>query len=214
MPPSYNDQLRQDLNIDDGPVKNTRPTNPLMEDFTIDSNSVRDTRPLPVPLLFSPAYKRIYGLVTVARTATLLLNLCSVVVLMFGFDADPFDSALLPITIFSTFFCFVPTLLPLIFHISLKTALAKRSQSVREEPGSKRNAVLVEDPITGEQRWMLEVEPKKKSEDASPGRVGFLMFDLITGGIIIISAGLCIRYRGTKNTASLICVLVDRFVTL
>jgi hypothetical protein len=184
----------------------------LMEEFTIDPNTAKSTEPLSIPLLYTAAYGRTYRFITAARTIVLLLNLGCVVGLLFS-SWDPFDSSLAPITTFSTFFLFVPTMFPLLFHVSMKTALTAKSTEVREQRGSTRNAVLVEDPITGEERWMLEPKDKKKPQ-AEFGRIAFLVFDLIAAGILILSIALCIKYGATKDVVSLVWVLTLRFITL
>ena len=171
----------------------------LMEEFSIDPNPVKAAASPSTPILFTPAYSRVYNLISAARIGVFVLNVLAVVILMFGGN-DVFDSGLLPITLFTSLFGLVTTLLPMIFHLSLKSHHRRKADAFREQPGSTRNAVLVEDPVTGEERWMLEPRKKKKSDDEVMGRVGFSVFDLCCEGLLILSIALSVVYG--KNSAS------------
>jgi hypothetical protein len=99
----------------------------------------------------------------------------------------------------------------MIFHLYNMERL-KKNDEVREQAGSKRNAILVEDPITGEERWMLE--PKKKIDGEPMGRAGFAVFDVCCGTLLLVSIALSLRYGGTKSPKTMGWVITDRALML
>ncbi len=129
--------------------------NPLMEDFWVDDNSIKGV-PKPIPLLYTPAYSRAYKCVCAARILILVLNLFQVSIPIFsGLDTA---MPLLPIASATMFSTFMPLVLVAVLDSSSQKGIDKEIGTDRT--GSRRTAILVEDPVTGQERWMLEPKPK------------------------------------------------------
>jgi hypothetical protein len=96
------------------------------------------------------------------------------------------------------------------FHLT-KDGLIEKREGLRDRLGTKRIAVLTEDLGTGEERWMLESQPKSVN---SFGRAGFLACDLATAAFIVAFAVASLAFRKHRDSSSLAWVLANRSLTL
>lgn len=140
----------------------------LLQEFTVDDNSINDTdagSSRPLPLLYTPAYKRTYDAIWAARIAALVLSFPKFVIPIFGepYTLTPF----IEIAGTSAVFTMIPMIVVLILESTSKNVFFKKGTSVTNKAGDRRVAILVEDPVTSQESWMLERQAKDHEPSVS-----------------------------------------------
>jgi hypothetical protein len=169
----------------------------LLEEFTIDdSHCAASNAPShPLPLLYTPAYNRTYKLIRNARIAIFALSFPKFVIPVFGAGLD--DDTLIPFLPIA-FISFMITWIPLgsVMHESWvhKNQMVKKTngegEAVKGKKGDTRTAVLVEDPVTGEERWMLQAKATEEKDEESPtsdNRTVTAVMDVCCGLVFLLA---------------------------
>jgi hypothetical protein len=167
----------------------------LLEEFILDDNYINETdagSSRPLPLLYTPAYKRTYDAIRTARIAILILSFPKFVIPIFG-GHDTFIP-FIPIAGTSLVLTMIPMIIVLISEFTLKNSLLQKGKSVKNKAGDKRVAVLVEDPVTGEERWMLEGKAKNDEPSVSGARGLVAGVDAWCGVVFILAIFLAILF--------------------
>jgi hypothetical protein len=173
----------------------------LLEEFTVDDSDMHApdaASPRDLPLLYTPAYARTHKAIGIARIAILVLNFPKLVIPIFG--APDTLTPFLPVGLFTTIFVLAPMIMTLTDAWSHKPSLLRKiegeGQGVRSKVGDERVAVLVEDPVTGEERWMLQMKAQKQGdEDGVENKRWFIAtLDVICAGVYLLGMFLVIYW--------------------
>jgi len=155
----------------------------LLEEFSIDGSDIEGSS-RPLPLLYTPAYKRTYKAIRNARIAIFSLTFPKLLIPLFG--APDTLIPLLPISWFTLIVTIAPLAIVMTESWAHKNRLTQKVESVKDNAGDKRVAVLVEDPITGEERWMLQVKAKNDGTSSFDKRESIAAMDVGCGLVFIL----------------------------
>ncbi|KUJ06808.1 uncharacterized protein LY89DRAFT_678389 [Mollisia scopiformis] len=198
----------------DGTVMDRDPSSTalLLEEFPKPSDSIpEDAKTIPIlPLLYRPEYTKTYNHIMRTRVAAFILNIAATpLTFLSGPESLP---TLLPVQFITLMLTILPLLLCMVEALSTKDTLERVLNGANAK--KKRIAVLVEDPATGQERWMLE--PRPKSETAKgvlKGRRLIAGCDIYSVLIMLGSVVLSILW-GTQYKLVLAVVLTVRISTL
>jgi hypothetical protein len=186
----------------------------LLEEFILDDNNINNPdagSSCPLPLLYTPAYKRTYNAIRTARIAILILSFPKFVIPVFG--ADDTIIPFIPIAGTSLLLTMIPTVAVLNLEFALKNSLLQKGNSVKNKAGDKRVAVLVEDPVTGEERWMLEGKAKNDKPSVSGARGVVAGLDTWCGVVFILAIFLAIFF-GLNSPKTLVAATIIMVIQL
>lgn len=132
-------------------------TQRLLDDFLIDDSETVVDAEFILPLLHQPSHSRVSIAILVSRISIFGINFLPVIVALCNISMD-WIPATIPFVIFTS----VPFIMVIFSHLTYRSRA--KSFSKGDVVGVKRTAVLVEDPTTGEERWMLEKMQKATME--------------------------------------------------
>jgi hypothetical protein len=136
----------------------------LLQEFSIDDKDTNKISSHHLPLLYTPAYASTYALISKARIAILALSVPKFIIPLFG--APDTLLPFFPIAFISLFLTMFGMLGVFGEDLAYKNARNRDMEGgggrdkVAPSAGDKRTAILVEDPVTGEEKWMFERKNK------------------------------------------------------
>lgn len=184
----------------------------LLEDFDLfdhGESPSTTTPPRKVPLLGLPAYEKTYKLICYSRIAIFVLGFLAIPIPMFG--GEDTLVPLLPIAVMSPFMTFLPMILVMAGEFGLKS---RDKKDVRGEGERKRTAVLVEDPVTGRERWMLEPKPKRDPLDSWLDKRGPVAGIDVYCGMVILLAIVFAAVWGYEAPKTMVALILERAAQL
>lgn len=143
------------------PASSVGSHNRLLEDFIVDSeyNTTLQTEKRCIPPLYTPAHRSAYIFIFVARLVVIFLNVLTMLFpIIGGLDND--STPIVVVAFATLFITWIPMSVIASEHHSFGARICQENEGLQTKAGDRRVAVLVEDPVTLEERWMLEPKPK------------------------------------------------------
>jgi hypothetical protein len=185
----------------------------LLEDFTLDDSDAHYAQPATAtaqrpPLLYTPAYDRTYKALRAARILVLALSFPKFAIPIFGAGDTPVSFMLVGTG--SLFVTFVPLMMVINDSWTHKRLLLREGGPGRRRAGETRVAVLVEDPATGEERWMLQAKNENDGSGVEFKRWFIAALDISCGVVYILGMAFALFYirDSPKMLAADITVMV------